>query len=352
MKYLPASVPEVLEWLDVFCSSTGLSSTMAADVYAELCYVPTSTFLFAKVSQREIMLDALEHNDEDEYHEQMSQYSISCDENLVDYDEEAYSLRMDHYTMVLEHHGFTQAFIDAFLENMSPSSDSRPSPVALEEIFEDGKFDPEPLFYSEEDLEGEDEVSQDDLETLEAAANHMMGHQRLARAVNPKGWIALLTKLGFEFVEGSIAEEHQIGEPSFFIADKECGHVPVFIVGANRKAYDDQDDAGQIIRMMVQTITRMNGCPLALLFYGAPDMISDDKNLSEGLVFWGEVFVASAWGEMVIHQGTNSVSKIIEDAKVVTNGLDTFEKALYRDKGLALMNHWIDNHVFAVETID
>lgn len=351
MRFSPTSVEDVLDWIDAFASSTGLSSTMSALIHAELCYYPTATILFIETSQRELMLDSLEKSDEEAFNKLMEEYSW-FDETIKDFDEDAYQLRMSHYSGILKHHGFTQGFIDAIIENLSPSSGGYPRSIEVERVFEDSGFNDEPVFvivdecFETDDDEDEGDESEPDLDRLRSAVNHMLDHQPLERPVNPAGWLALMGRLEFKIVEDSIRDEYQVGEPSFFIDENEKGHVPVFIVGATRNAYDEEDEAGRIMRDMVQTIVRMNHCPKALLFYGGPSLIADDTQMKEGLVFWGEVLAESAWGELILHQGTHTVDRIIADSKVVTRGLESFDKAAYRDKGLALMNHWMEHHVY------
>lgn len=352
MRFTPGSVSDVLEWIELFAASTGLPSTTAAMIHAELCHYPTATILFLETSQLELTLDSLEKNDEEEYEEKMSEHSCTFDEFLEEFDDDAFRQRTAHYAAILKFHGFTDAFMDAFLENLSPSSESHPERVVVENVFEDSGFNDQPVYvivdecFETDDDEDEGDESGPDLDRLRSAVRHMLDHQRLERPVNPAGWLALMGRLEFKIVEDSIRDEYQVGEPSFFIDENEKGHVPVFIVGATRNAYDEEDEAGRIMRDMVQTIVRMNHCPKALLFYGGPSLIADDTQMKEGLVFWGEVLAESAWGELIIHQDTHTVDRIIADSKVVTRGLESFDKAAYRDKGLALMSHWMEHHVY------
>lgn len=350
-RYNPTSVSDVLEWIEIFSSSTGLPSTESALIYAELCHYPTATILFLQASQKELMLDSLENEDEEEYENQLDAHIASFDENLEEDNEDAFIERISHYCAVLQHHGFTKEFTQKFLANLSPSSEAAPEEIAIENVFESTGFIDEPVFVIvDECFHTDDDESEEDpdLETLYHAVHHMLGHQRLERLINPAGWLALMDRLEFKIVEGSIRDVQQVGEPSFFIDENTKGHVPVFIVGATRNAYDDEDEAeaGRIMKHMVQTIVRMNHCPKALLFYGGPSLIADDNEMKEGLVFWGEVYGESAWGEMVLHQDSHTVDRIIADSKVVTQGLGTFDRTAFRDQGLALMNHWMENHIY------
>jgi hypothetical protein len=351
MRFSPVSVSDVLEWIEAFASNTGLSSTISALIHAELCYYPSATILFLEVSQRELMLDSLEHTNEEKYEELLDQCTSGFDERIKEFDEGAYQLRMSHYNGVLKHHGFTQVFIDALIDNLSPSSECIPSVLEVEKVFEDSGFNDRPVFvivdecfHTDEDEETHDDAPEPAYAALHSVFHQMMDHQRLERPVNPAGWVALMSMLGFKIVEGSVSEEYTVGIPSFVVDDH--GHVPVFIVGATRTAFDDEDDAGQIMKNMVQTLLQMSTCTRALLFYGSPSIIADDNDMKEGLVFWGEVFGESAWGEMILHQDTHTVDRIIADSKIVTRGLETFDKTAFRDKGLALMNHWMENHVY------
>jgi hypothetical protein len=349
MRFTPGSVSDVLEWIELFSASTGLPSTTAALIHAELCHYPTATILFLETSQLELTLDSLEKNDEEEYEEKMSEHSCTFDEFLEELDEDAFHQRTAHYAAILKFHGFTDVFMHAFLENLSPSSESHPERVEVEKVFEDSGFNDQPVFVIVDECfetDDDEDESEPNIDRLRSAVNHMLDHQRLERPVNPAGWVALMARLGFKIVEGSVAEEYTVGVPSFFVDENEKGHIPVFIVGAIRTAFDDEDEAGRIMKVMVQSIAHMNHCSKALLFYGSPSVIADDNDMKEGLVFWGEVFAESAWGELILHQDTHTVDRIIADSKVVTRGLESFDKAPYRDKGLALMSHWMEHHVY------
>jgi hypothetical protein len=347
MRFTPASISDVLEWIETFSASTGLASTTSALIHAELCHYPTATLLFLETSQRELILDSLEKNDEEAYEDKLNEQVCSFDEFLEDFDEDTYLERTDHYTEVLKHHGFTHTFIEAFLENLSPSSEGIPQRVEVDEIFEDSGFNESPVFVIVDecfhtDDDDDNEEMEAGLDVLRTAVDQMLGHERLRRAINPAGWVALMNKLGFDVAGYEISNHHIVGEPSFFIAEETYGHIPVFIVGASRNAYDTQDEAALIMKRMVQTIVRMNNGSKALIFYASPSIIVDKNGR---LVFWGEVFWDGVWGEMILHQGTDSIDKIIADSKVVTLGLETFDRTPYLDKGLELMNHWKKNHV-------
>lgn len=346
MRFTPASISDVLEWIETFSASTGLASTTSALIHAELCHYPTATLLFLETSQRELILDTLEKNDQEAYEEKLNEQVCSFDEFLEDCDEDTYRERTAHYTEVLKHHGFTDTFIEAFLERLSPSSEVIRECVEVEKAFEDSGFNDSPVFVIvdecfQTDDDDEEEMGAD-LDALRAAVDQMLEHERLRRAINPAGWVALMNKLGFEVTGYDISNHHIVGEPSFFIAEEKYGHIPVFIVGASRNAYDTQDETALIMKRMVQTIVRMNNGSKALIFYAAPSVIVDKNGR---LVFWGEVFWDGVWGEMVLHQGSDTIEKIIADSKVVTLGLETFDKTPYLDKGLELMNHWKKNHV-------
>lgn len=347
MRYIPITIDEVLEWLDVFTSITELPPSLAAMVYSELLHCPKPTLIFLEASQKELGLGVLQASDPDAFKEQMGLFEASCDQNLRESDDDTYIERMDHYASVLTYHGFSEIFIDAFLEHISPSSDSRPYHFEIDEdeLYEDGDFNPEPYFTITGCEDSEEGI---DPSALQAMGQHMEGHQRLQKPVDPVGWVALMSKLGFEVVKDTIAKEYSVGTPSFYIAEKFRKPVPVFIVGATRTAFDQDDQAGHIVKALIQDHLRLNYGERALLFYGSPSVITDDKEMKEGLVFWGEVYWDSMWGEMILHQGTHSTDKIISDSMVVSLGLNSFEKAPYKDRGLELMNLWMENHAFAV----
>lgn len=350
MRYTPVAVEEVFEWMDAFSQVSGVLPSISAKLYAELTMCPSVALMLSQVSQKDIFLGHLQETDPAQYNREIRAQISGTDEHLEESDPYAYEKRIDHYFSVFRHHGFDRKLIEKILEHMSPSSNDRPR------IFNPGKLDVSD-FFNPEPYEASGADDEDDDEAFEQFGHESMAeqmritiqdHELLKKSVDPTGWIELMRKLNFNIIPESIQRDHEMGIPSFFITDQEGELFPVFIVAAVRAAYEKDSSASKTMKEIIQHQLAMNNVERALLFYGAPSVIADDKDMSEGLVYWGEVFWDSRWGEMILHQKTNSFDKIARDAAVISKGLGNFKKGFYRDKGLALMNFWVEHHNFTV----
>lgn len=352
MRYVPTSVSEVFEWMDAFSGITGLLPSYSVMIYAELTLCPSVETMLAQISQRDIFLSGLDQVNPAQFRKEIRAQNQTYDEHLKTTNPEALEKRIDHYFKVFRHHGFDRKMIEKIIDHLSPSSEIPPTNCDLGTRDVSGFFNPEPwVAKDEDDDDDDDEDLPEELLSgvidLAQKFSTIRDHQRLMKSVDPTGWVALMRELKFEVIPESVQAEHMVGVPSFFIRASKGNDIPVFIVAAPRSAYDHDDTTAKAMKHIVQIQLAMNSVSRALLFYGAPSVISDDKEMKDGLVFWGEVFWDSNWGEMILHQKTNSFDRIVRDAKVVSQGIESFNKKTYKDNGLALMNLWVDHHNFA-----
>jgi hypothetical protein len=333
--------------MDVFSQTMAVLPSISAMIYAELTLCPNASTMFGQAYQRETFFKALFTDSHARYHKEIRLQGLTCDEALEQSNPAALELRINHYYKVFRHHGFDRKLIEKIIDSMSPSSEKEPAKFDAGSIGVASFFNPEP--YVPDGTEEGNEI--DDAE----ASHHHAAHERmyigpedqqaLLKSINPSGWVALMRKLNFEISPEGIHHEHVPGQPSFIINHKGT-KVPVYIIAAARNAYDDRNTAAMAAKFFIESKLVMKGIEGALLFYGSPSVISDDTSISEGLVFWGEVYFDGMWGEMILHQKTNSFDRITADSEVVSQGLGTFDKSLFRDEGLSLMNYWFEHHNF------
>lgn len=302
MRYVPAVVAEAFEWMDAFSQVTGVLPSVSAMIYSELLMCPSVAVMLSQISQRDIFLSCLENTDPAQHKREFRNHRLTFDGALEQNDPAAFEKRINHYFSVFRHHGFERKLIEKIIDHMSPSSSDRPRVFSLENVDVSEFFDSTPFTPREVD-DDEDEMDDDSIsvfvrEVLGSGQMRvtMQDHQRLAKAVDPSGWVAMLRELKFDIIPESIQREHYLGMPSFFVNEDKGGPFPVFIVSASRNAYDQHDSAARAMKEMVQHQLAMNGVERALLFYGTPSVVADDKDMSEGLVYWGEVFWDSTWG--------------------------------------------------------
>jgi hypothetical protein len=337
------SINEVMEWVDIFTFVTGIHPSHSTRIFAELSDLSLPE-LFVLVSEREMRLDRLEFSPEQGVYESiLAEMERDSDEVLEDIDEDRHDERFEHYSDVLEFHGFSSELIDFFFENISPTSQYRfvPGNYGLdrlkeirEQAFNEDGFNPEAY--------DPDHCKDDDIEIINHVENglqQMFEVSQLVQPVDPTGWMAVIKFLGLPLATGVDVIKCDVGLSMFHLSAKEGEPIPVFILNVGHKPFDEDSQALAFAKHTIENKAVELGNPRAIVFFRCPGKVKDLRR-GYSLTFWGQTLVNGGWSEMVLHGQSRSVERIIQDSKFISRDPHGFNWGDYCDLNDVVFNEF------------
>lgn len=327
---------EVMNWVDAFSITTGLTPSVSLSVYAELCRFHSTYDLIKEIADRESMfLRCDEMGNPDLLKEYANTYIAHQDEQLEVLDPEAMAERIRHYDDVLDHHGFKRSFIESFFQSLSPTGDCSPEPfeVKSRRALVRG-FDKSP-FYPPRQMKTPVPNPFEELQSL------FRDIQR-ETPMNPQGWIAVMKALGLSVVKGSVSNAWTFGEPSFHLED-DADPIPVFIVGVLSPPYIPNPTLAEAEALVGEYLSsRQNR--RGILFTGVPVRVGDDPG-NDFVVYWGKVYSDEVWHPLILHSESHSINQIVKDGIAVHDGLEGVDLKPLMDVGGRLVKVFADHHL-------
>ncbi|MBD8088510.1 hypothetical protein IFT48_00700 [Pseudomonas fluorescens] len=328
MKFNVASSEEFLDWVDVFTLTTGLSPSIAILIYSEFFEMESVGELFTALSRRDATLKDFEGDEEAEamWYET---FSLQFDE-VIDQDE--LDERQNHFGAVLNHHGFSDEFIDKFLDSMSPTSEERPQPFKFK-----GKaklketYDPSP--YSDRsvhDFFGDMDESHrrgmfpppEALQALASLFENLLDHGAPPR----EAWLNVFKHLGLkptlEYL--MLPDTAFLRKPAFAIRDDQHSLTPVFQADYARMPYSEDDDEALAEKSMIEAMCSMSGIKLAIVLHNKICAMRNDV-AGHTILFWGQVLIEGKWLELALHPRSQTITRILSDAGRIGESIDSLE---------------------------
>ena len=321
-------IDEIFTWADDFTKVTGLTTYAALQVYAECAYFQDPNSLLERLI-----------NIEAEYKQQLGDSGITAQEDF-DIDGEIFSEHFgkyqltlgcisdeaagefaEHYQKVLAHHGFNKQFSVYFIENFHPLSEcitSNAPPVDKKFMFR-SPYSYEPFF----------------TEPPEAPVYrwHTI-FERLERQpdIDPAGWVAVFTQLGYAGIEANPHPSWPDYEPSFYLgptvteAKQFCEDhgfeydeddvdfwgtheltpvyvTPITVTEPNMFSFDMIE-----LRIELEKVS-----DTAIVLYSSPYILRapDSKSF---ISIWGEIYDGETWKIMPLHANSSSLQTILDNA--------------------------------------
>lgn len=336
MNLTAIGIDEVMDWVDEFCSTTGLLPTHALTIYAELCQLPSSSDLIIELAERESTIKRFDElKNPVLMHAYIHSFIAMQDEQLKERDEGAYDDRIKHYERVLEHRGFDDGFFAAFMESLSPTANGHPEAFEMNGRRRFMKRFVEDPFYPLAQMKTK-------IPTAFEAIAEIFHKMSSGMPVSPAGWLAVTKALGFVICKGSINNAWTYGEPSFQI-DHDADPIPVFIIMEMNFPFVENPAVQQAEKRVGEYLSSRQ-IRRGILFVGMPVRMGEDED-SPCVVYWGKVYSDEQWLPLVLHQGSRSIEHIVADGTLVRNGLEGVDVQGLRDGEEVLVKIFADSHI-------
>lgn len=330
------AMDEVMAWVDALSITTGLAPSVSLSLYAELCRFESVHELIKEITAREAMFLRCDDMGNPHLMEAYSHtYIAHQDEQLEARDSKAMADRNEHYFKVLTHHGFKPAFINAFLENLSPTGDYVPEPFEIKSkraLVKGYITDP---YYAPRQMKTRMPSPFEELQNL-------FKEVQLHTPMSPQGWVAVVKAIGLTVCKGSINNAWKFGEPSFHIED-DADPIPVFIVGVLNPPYipnPSLDEAERVVGEYLSSRQNRRG----ILFTGPPIRIGNDSD-EDCLVYWGRIYSDDEWYPLILHAGSGTIDQIVKVGITAHAGIEKVDLASQKDVGGHLLQVFASHHL-------
>lgn len=284
-----------LDWIDTFTEVTGLSTSNAAQIYAELCgFNRIETMLEALSNRDKVMGDFAQQKIVDEF----IGIIVRQGDDLVS--PEVLKERHAWHHTILTYHGFDEEFINNFSVKISPTSETGllyfeyPRKASISE------------WYVKLPYEFRDR--KEELEKIKLKSNDKPD-------INTEQWMNLFNQLGFQIHTSSISSEVSCDSSSFSIGKNNKLYAEIYISDTIKYPFEADSERVQTIKSRVERFVNfVDFKMIAIVLWPNPISVSRGN---QKVIFYGMLLHEGWWYDMPLHTESNSMERILNDSFLV-----------------------------------